>query len=676
MKFADQLGVFSIEDLRELATRRGLLLSESALKARQTLVRSLAGSLERYDSVYGILGRLNEAELAVLQSLLREKGQPGVSALCAGAKADPAQAQRVLDSLRLWGLVFPEGDWEHIVIPNQTRMAAQYLQSRPLPAGGAALDLVPPPLKTVPGARCDARPASFSRDVAEYLARLARSRYRLTQAGRVNRRDLKAMEPAFAVQTAGYSTFLYMLAGTLQLMAATREEGLLMVPEDADAWLAQAEMVRAQTTAAAWVMLRGYPETVAGQPEDYDYVPLHIVEQRSRVLQLVRGLEFGPAVTVESLARRLVWAAPLSFQQWDAARDAGESAARMLRSLYWLGLLAVDDAERPRHAHLTPLGARTFGCEDPSTPALVPEESRFFVQPNAEVFAPPNLSPRTLFHLRRITGEKKGGAAGMFPLTADSLRRALDTGLTVEQTAGFLERFSRTGLPGSVRALVETTGRQHGRIRLVPAGFVLVADEPLLLEELRSLKTVAPLLGETVTERAVAVDAAQVAGLMRNLRQRGYAPLNLAETGVVPPLPEDPDAAPPDVPPQADYSVFPAAGYAGLGPGAGVVVLDELMEETADLEDADEWEPPAPGVAVSDRYDVLEMLDYAHDEVQLVEAMLYGGSPPGEPGIVKFWPAEVRDRVASIVCRPSGKEHRIKISRIEWARLTGESCQL
>ena len=52
-----------------------------------------------------------------------------------------------------------------------------------------------------------------------------------------------------------------------------------------------------------------------------------------------------------------------------------------------------------------------------------------------------------------------------------------DTGVNVSQILTFLEKFSRTGLPSNVRALVETAGRQHGRIRLVPAGYVLVTDE-------------------------------------------------------------------------------------------------------------------------------------------------------------------------------------------------------
>jgi hypothetical protein len=652
MDLKDHLSAFSMEDLRELAVRRGVALSPSALKGRQTLVRTLSGALERPDTVYGSVVRLNQAELAVLHAVLHAGRSAGLSRLSATGKTDPAAVKEALESLRLWGLLFPEGDWEHIAVPPPTKMAASYLPGgRPEPLAEL---LAPPRVETAPGVTCTGRPGSLGRDVAELLARIARSRLKLTQAGRMNRRDLRAMEPAFGVQASGYSTFLYMLAGAIGLLAQSGD--ILVAPKGADVWLAQPEEVRARIAALSWVIMRGYPESVTGDPLDYDYVPVQIPDQRSRVLELARGLGGGTTASVPSLAARLVWMMPLAFQHWSGSRDAPQVTAKICRSLYWLGLAAVDDPEKPGHVQPTPLALRTLSEKGAEGPALVPEETQFFLQPNAEIFAPPNLSPRTYFHLRRITGEKKGGAEGMYPLTADSVRRALDTGLAVEGVNGFLERFSRTGLPGNVKALVETTGRQHGRIRLIPAGYVLLTDEPQLMEELRQVKTVAPLVGEAITERVALLDEASVAEITRRLRARGYAPLNLAETAEGPPLPHDPDT----VPPLSEAALSTAIR----------VVLPEAMDEDEPDEGIAEEDLPPPATTPRE---IKALLRLAKME-GLVVQIEYGGAGGGEPALPTLGIMGVGYRDVSAFCFEEDEERTYELSQIRSARLTGEAC--
>jgi hypothetical protein len=318
----------------------------------------------------------------------------------------------------------------------------------------------------------------------------------------------------------------------------------------------------------------------------------------------------------------------------------------------------VDDPDAPQHAQLTPLGARVALAEatPDSVPELVPEESRFFVQPNADVFAPPNLSPRSLFHLRRLTGEKKGGPAGMFPLTMESLRRALDAGLTRDDVLRFLEAFSRTGLPPAVRSLVETVGRQHGRIRLVPAGYVLVADDPALMRELRGVRQVEPLLGAELAERVAAVSAEQVSELMKRLRARGYAPLNAAETGLAPPLGTDPDAPPPVI--QAPVTTARAAAA------------------RLDWSTAEEEEPaPQPGPRVTGRRQIRELLEEAWENYQVVE-IEYDGRSRSTATVRSICPLYVDDAMVEAYCRLRGDERNFNIGRINWARLTGETFEV
>ncbi len=644
MLFKDYLSSFSIEDLRELAVRRRIPVRQDA--ARQTLVRTLTASLDRPDSVYSAAARLNQAELAVLHAVLQHGGKSGLTRLCRESGLSTERAKAYLESLRLYGLLFPEGDWEHIGIPNPTRGAAHYLPGRRPDPLEQLVAL--PQLETVPADGVTARPGSFSRDLAEYLGRLARGRFKVTQAGRMNRRDLKGMESAFGIPSPGYGMFLFLLGANAGLLGIQEEDSLLFVHEDVDALLGQEEAQRMAVLSLVWCHMRGYAESASGEPDEYPYLPVQLPDQRMLALSLLRECPSGQACELSSVVRAMVWNLPLSFQAWDSSRDATRVCTRLVRSLYWLGLAAVDDPEKPTRLQLTPVGRHATRAED--APGLVPEETRFFVQPNAEVFAPPNLAPRSYFHLRRITGEKKGAPEGVFPLNAESVRRALDNGVTTEQILTFLERFSRTGLPGTVRNIVETTGRQHGRIRVVPAGYVLVTDDTQLLNELRNLKTVAPLLGPELTERSVVLPANGVQELMRTLRQRGYAPLNRAEIVDGPPLAEDPDARP-EVP-----QMPTSAGGADL--------LGQFLSDAAELLGGDQEDlPPATTPA-----EIVSLLRYAAREEFWLEVE-YQSTPHRDPVLLPIVPLRISGGTLRALVGEEEKENTLEVARILSARL-------
>ncbi len=648
MKLIDYLGDFSIEDLREMARRRGVRVSQDARVGRQTLLRTLAGALEQYGSVYSSVIRLNQAEAAVLWYLLHHK-RAGQSAIAQAATAEAAVVRGVLESLRLWGLVFPEGDWEHIHIPPGTQAATGYVAA---PKGSEpdtplAGFVVPPELQTAPGVRCDPRPGTLSGDFAEALSRIARTRMKLTQARRINRRDLRNIEAALAIPLEGYGDFVYSLLVEAGFLLASGEN-ILTVAETAEPWLAAPERTRALTYTEGWKQGHGYPESASGDPAEASYLPPQLGDQRARMLEIAAELDLETPVVVGSVAARLAWMVPMAFQQWNGNRDPSFVAARLARSLYWLGLVAVDDPDAPRHFRLTPLG-RAVLIPDTAGEGLVPEEHCFFLQPNAEVFAPPNLSPWVLFHLRRLTGEKKGGPAGMYPLNAESVRRALDSGLTVTQVATFLERFSRTGLPANVKAMVETAGRQHGRIRLVPTEWVLVTDQPELMDELRNLKTIVAQMGEPLTERTALVADAAITPLMRQLRTRGYAPINQAEVGDTLPLPADPEKAPP-----------PPAELVG----------SRNSTLTAGPEGAEDGVVPE-NVKVTGRRQIRELLELAL-EVGLSIEIDYLGDAQRKRATEVVYPVYVGPQEV-IAETEDGEERTYRLAAILWARLVQDS---
>jgi len=650
----DHLNTFSVDDLRLLVSRRRLTFSPAAWGSRQALVRIAAAAIQRADSVYHVLAELDTPELSVLRHVLGLRPPARLSALAALGKVESRPIKEVLDRLRLWGLLFPEGDWEQIYIPAQTSRALNYLRDvKPLAAA-----LQQPFFERAPGAAVAGRPESWDRDLAEFLARVARSRPRLTQAGRMHRRDLKAIAEALSITDPRYAHFVYLVAACGGLLPAM-DNGTIEVSGSADGWLARAPAERCRAALETWMACQAHPENVEGDPGESAWVPAGISGLRAITVRLVGCMEPDPPVTVASVGALLHYLGPLRFRRWETSVDPTLVAGRILHSLYWLGAVALDRPERPGAAGITPLGAAALcpaGARPPEQPGAgaqkapeVPEEPRFVLQPNAEVFAPPNLSPRTLFHLRRLTGEKKGGAAGMYPLDPESLRRALDSGLSAAAIIRFLESFSRTGIPPNVRSLVEDTAKRHGRIRLVPVGVALVTDDARLLEELEGSRAFAPFLDARVSDTVVGVDAGRVPELLRTLRARGYAPKDEREPIHAAGLPAGPDAAP--LPFRTLAEQFVVAASAGSAAGDG-------------------WADGTDGAA-SDPQEVFHLLRDAAGACLEVEVEYRADSGPS---VRKVHPCYVSDdHVAGRMPDRGGAFDVLYLRRISRARFTGES---
>lgn len=652
MQLIEHLSGFSVDDLRELARRRGVLLRQEALRDRQTLLRNLSSALGSYEGLHIALSGMNQAELAVLGELLRSRKRSSLGTLAAALKADPPAVRAALDSIRLWGLAFPEGSWDHIGIPASTQALAPYFDTS---WGGAAVPFTPTPrLAAAPLDGLEGRPGSLSWDLAEFLARVARSRFKLTQARRINKRDLRSIEPALAFPAPAYSSFLYLLVLGAGLVIESRD-GVMGVSEDADVLLGQGPAERTRILTSAWLQLRGFPECSVAEPEETDYVPFHILRQREVVTQLLAGLGDGEGVTVASLSDALRWHLPRSFSQWEGHPDPHLVTRRLVRSMFWLGLVRVDDPEKPDRVAWTPLGSLIL-AQRSGPSAVIPEEPHFFLQPNAETFCPPNISPRTLFHLRRITGEKKGGPAGMFPINQDTLRRALDLGSSAEEVTRFLETFSRTGVPDTVKKLVETVGRQHGRIRLIPAEVVLVTDDPKLLEELRNLKPLQPILGRPLTERSVSLDAAHAGEVLKRLRSRGYSPVDESLTSEAPPLPDGLQA--PELP---QVSLTPDE-----------LVPPGFLDWSSVSADPEPLQAPGEQAPVWGRADVVDLLERAAEESLEVE-IEYVTRGRSKPTVRRICPLWVDDYHVEGYCRLREDDRIFNLSGIRWARLTGET---
>lgn len=139
-------------------------------------------------------------------------------------------------------------------------------------------------------------------------------------------------------------------------------------------------------------------------------------------------------------------------------------AATLLGPAYQLGLVRVAEESpgRRRLVQLTPLGRYVLGVGRPPAPRET-FETFLVVQPNFEVLAyRQGLQPWLVGLLSRFLDWEQLGAAAELRLSAESVYRGLEGGLTPEQMAARLERHSGRPLPPAVAdALTTWSGRRE-----------------------------------------------------------------------------------------------------------------------------------------------------------------------------------------------------------------------
>ncbi len=222
------------------------------------------------------------------------------------------------------------------------------------------------------------------------------------------------------------------------------------------------------------------------------------------------------------------------------ARHGGRvSAAALLRRmlsgpLAWLGLVepvvrrppAPSDHEAFR---VTPLGRFALTENWPAIidafgTSLADSAARVTVQPNLEILAPPDLEPAVYLNLARLSDLRSVDIYTAFAITWDSLMNALDRGFSAEQLLAFLDSVSATGVPATVRQLVEDCEGRHGEVRIGVAGPYVEAREGSLLGELEANPRFAPYIQRRIGDQiALLTSNVDLGQLAKELRKAGYS---------------------------------------------------------------------------------------------------------------------------------------------------------
>lgn len=117
-----------------------------------------------------------------------------------------------------------------------------------------------------------------------------------------------------------------------------------------------------------------------------------------------------------------------------------------------------------------------------------------------------------------------------YRLTPLSLWNAASIGTKVDDVLAALERWAKYDVPPNVPVSVRETMSRYGRLRLYkdPRGLLLVADEPVLMTEVCSLKPVIPLIAAPVDPLSVLIDPANRGEIKQALTHAGWPVEDLA----------------------------------------------------------------------------------------------------------------------------------------------------
>ena len=529
----------------------GLPSSEATTRAaRIERITELLTDTERLREITASLG---DAETSMLEYVMQRGGAVTLSEIA--LRLDSRQRNQLYsyDWARRWyhgkprnaveellarGILVFDGavgwGYGHILVPGNVLSA---LTGRPLFSGGA-VEL--PAWENLPaeGAAIH-RHESLCRDIAYLMGFLGRTEATRTAKGTIHRNVLKSLAKGLTEPTVEYSSFVYALAREADLIGPQGRGAFYDVTEQGIAWL---DLPLDQQLRSLYEVWRGQAAWSENSPDPLnDSTPFYAADDtralREYGVALMRELyteKPDELASIRSLAGRAEfrWWSRFEPAETDEDETAQESGAaenylsRLLAgSLYWLGLIEKAEANGTVFVRATDRGAVTLGFREPGPAPEHQTVDRFVLQPNLEIYAPPNLAPNLLYRLFRIA-EPSSRAGSLLTLTADTLRRAFDRGETAKSILDLFRTHSQTGVPQNVEYLINEVGGKHGHIHIGQAGLYIQVTDPVILKEIQAQKKLNIHIRRQLTDTVALVTGDSVDAILRQLRQAGYLPVS------------------------------------------------------------------------------------------------------------------------------------------------------
>jgi hypothetical protein len=246
---------------------------------------------------------------------------------------------------------------------------------------------------------------------------------------------------------------------------------------------------------------------------------------RHSVLRELTDLPAGEALAggtgVPSLVERLRWRHP----RRPAARL--ELAATVLDEAATVGLVGL--GAMPAYAR------ELLAGDDPTATLdalLPPPVDHVLIQADLTAVAPGPLERTFAHRLGLLADVESRGGATVYRFSADSVRRAFDSGWSAIEVRDFLRESSRTPVPQALDYLVEDVSRRFGTLRAGVAESFLRSDDETALTELVHHRDAASLRLRRIAPTVVVSDV-PLQVLLPKLRELGAAPVVEAADGTV-----------------------------------------------------------------------------------------------------------------------------------------------
>ncbi|MFV0462435.1 MAG: helicase-associated domain-containing protein [Nostocoides sp.] len=265
---------------------------------------------------------------------------------------------------------------------------------------------------------------------------------------------------------------------------------------------------------------------------------------RQDVLQVLASLKPGSSMTAADLKRTLIWRRPRRLPASSAAVD--DVVRAIISEADALGLISHGALTNPGRAlvdHLSRVPDADADGHDGENPAvavaaaaLPASVTTVILQGDLTAVAPGPAIGDLARLLRLVADRESTGAASVYRFTAESVRRALDTGWDAEALIGRLRQVSSTDLPQPLDYLIRDTARRHGVARVGSAGAYLRSDDTALLDEIVTARSLSPL-GLVRIAPTVAISRVDPTTMLHLLRDAGYAPVADSDgsAGLLPP---------------------------------------------------------------------------------------------------------------------------------------------
>lgn len=462
-------------------------------------LKDLATQLTDSDSVHAAEDSLDQGALDVLGAIVTQGNTGTIDTVCAELRCTVGDFERAFGELKKRALAWPEGP--RLVAVNSVRATGAtqgQLTLRPKAPGRRRASAISPIVATM----------STVDGVARLLAHCEQDNFDARYTGGVATVEIRRVARALRVADGVLRLWLE-LAAEAQLLGVERSR--LLPTRQADAWLDSQPGQRLSALVAAWRRMDWRPEPDLARAALRDYTGAAGLVLRRSALERFSAEE--AFTSTDELVEDLAWERP-------GVHDVRATAA-VIGEMESLGLVAG--------GALTPLGVavRHGGDVDAAADALMPpatEKAAFQTDMTAVVNGLP--SPELSATLNLVADLEDNDAARVWRLSAGSVRRALDSGLSADEVLARLAAVSEAALPQVIEYQVRDVARRHGQLTVTDVASCLRATDPLLLQEIARSKRLGSLKLRFLAPTVLA-SAQPMAETLAALRRCGYAPTGL-----------------------------------------------------------------------------------------------------------------------------------------------------